>query len=385
MKILIIHSEYQHEGGEDVVVRQEQELLKHDHETRLLLFKNRKGIIGAFQTFLSPWNIFAGRKIKKAIRSFQPDVVHLHNTHYSIGPIVIHAVKTLDIPLVMTLHNYRLLCPSAILAHNNQLYFKSLDEDFPWSAVKDKVHVNSYIKTFWLAFTYWIHRKAGTWNLPDKYIVFSDFAKANFLRSRIHIDENKFVVKPNSVPDYHSDLAPKDDTFLYLGRLSEEKGILPLLNGVAGSGIKLRIAGDGPLKADVLKLIQNDPNIHYMGKIGKTEVINTIDHSTALVLPSVCLEGMPISVLEAFSLGNVAIVCDLGVLKEMVKEHINGFRFDPNDPEDIRQTLRKWLNMPEEERNIMRKHAREQYQLHYTDEKNVETLNRIYHELTQLS
>lgn len=381
MKIFIIHAHYQHRGGEDVVVDHEIELLRQKHDVKVYFTNNHKGFKGALQTFLSPFNFIESAKIQSEILDFNPDIVHIHNTHYSIGPLIIRTINRMKIPIVMTLHNYRLLCPTAILAHNNHIYLKSLEEDFPWSAVKDKVHNNSFIKTFWLAWTYWIHKKWGTFNKVNLFFVFSEFAKNNFLKSNIRIPENKFIIKPNSVSTHHINASTKDSHFFYLGRLSEEKGIIPLIKGLINTDIPLKIAGDGPQKNEVLNLIKDQKNITYLGNLSPNKVYEELAKSTALVLPSVCFEGMPLSVLEAFSQGVVAITSDLGVFKNIIHEGVNGYRFDPNNIQDIQSTLRTWMHLQDDEKNIMQKNAFNEYIEKYTDEINLEILTDTYNDV----
>lgn len=378
MRIFIIHAHYQHRGGEDVVVDHELSLLKSQHDVEVYFTQNEKGWKGAVQTALSPLNIWEASKILKKIKTFRPDVVHIHNTHYSIGPYIISAIKKANFPIVVTLHNYRLLCPSAILAHNNQIYLKSLSEDFPWSAVKDRVHGHSYIKTFWLALTYWLHKKWGTWLLVDQFLVFSEFAKNNFLKSKVGIPQNLFTIKPNSVREIPKVEQTCDGSFFYLGRLSEEKGIIPLLRGIVGTDIPLKIAGDGPQKQDVLEIIKNQKNIKYLGNLDKLQVYQELNSCTALVLPSVCYEGMPISVLEAFSQGVIAMTSDLGVFKNIIEEGKNGFRFDPNSPEDIQYKLKYWLHLDPNIQKKMQLQAKKDFLDKYTDEKNLSILNDTY-------
>src|SRR5690606_38658243 len=153
MRILIIHNHYQHPGGEDVVFGQERDLLNDTAAVSTLTFRNHRGWRGLWQTLWSPWNIWAGRRVKRAIRQHNPTVIHIHNLHYAIGPIAIRIAKRKGVPVVMTLHNYRLLCPSATLFHNGKVFTESLHAAFPWKAVRLGVHSHSVLKTFWLALT----------------------------------------------------------------------------------------------------------------------------------------------------------------------------------------------------------------------------------------
>src|SRR5882757_8276534 len=152
MKVLMIHTYYLQSGGEDTIFEEEHKLMCQTEEVRVLSFRNKSGIRGLFQFALSIWNVFAAGKIKKAIKEYQPDVIHLHNFHFAIGPIAIRVAKKAAIPIVLTVHNYRLLCPSATLLHDGSLFTDSIHADFPWKAVRKKVYRNSFFQTFWLAF-----------------------------------------------------------------------------------------------------------------------------------------------------------------------------------------------------------------------------------------
>src|SRR5690606_10534257 len=170
MRILVIHNFYQHPGGEDVVFEQERALLGATEDVFSLTFTNHKGLRGAWQTLWSPWNIWAGKCVKQAVRRHRPDVIHIHNLHYAVGPVAIRIAKRMGVPVVMTLHNYRLICPSATLFSHGKLFTDSLHTQFPWRAIGWGVHSHSRFKTFWLAWTTWLHKKLGTWKLVDRYI-----------------------------------------------------------------------------------------------------------------------------------------------------------------------------------------------------------------------
>src|SRR5690606_40845768 len=220
MRILVIHNFYQHPGGEDVVFEQEKALLGTTETVFSLTFQNEKGWRGAWQTLWSPWNIWAAKRVKQAIKRHQPDVVHIHNLHYAIGPIAIRTAKRMEVPVIITLHNYRLLCPSATLFYRSKVLNASLQAGFPWEPVRKGVHSQSLIKTGWLAVTNWLHRRIGTWHMVDRYITLTDFAKQLFVNSSFGIAAEKFVIKPNFVADgLDTMISPRGQHFLFVGRL----------------------------------------------------------------------------------------------------------------------------------------------------------------------
>src|SRR5690606_29355553 len=122
MRILVIHNFYQHAGGEDTVFRQEVEELEKEDDVETLACQNKKGWRGALQYLSYPWKIRATRKGKKIIKSLAPDIVHIHNLHYSSRPLLISSAYQLGIPVVMTLHNFRLLCPSASIFCRGRIF-----------------------------------------------------------------------------------------------------------------------------------------------------------------------------------------------------------------------------------------------------------------------
>jgi glycosyltransferase involved in cell wall biosynthesis len=283
MRILIIHTFYQDPGGEDTVFQQESSLLAQGHEVQTLTFQNKKGWRGALQTIGSFWNICAAQRVKKIIRTFKPDIVHVHNTHYAAGPIIVRTIAKLGIPQVMTLHNFRLLCPSATLYHHNHLFLDSLQEEFPWTAIRQKAFNNSTVKTFLLALNYWFHRKIGTWAKVNRYINLSSFAKNIFVESTLHLPSTKFEIKPNFV--FPATIAPEGTKayFVYVGRLSDEKGILNLIDTFIGTDFQLQLIGGGPLENEVLRSIKNQPNISYLGFKKRSEILPLIAKAQALL------------------------------------------------------------------------------------------------------
>lgn len=380
MKILLIHNNYQFRGGEDSVFDQEYSLLKVNNNVEKLVFQNEKGWKGILSFLLSIWNIFTAAKIKKKIKSFQPDIIHLHNWHYAIGPLSIRVIKKNKIPLVTTLHNFRLICPSSMLLYKGEIYTKSINVNFPWEAVKKKVYRDSMIQTFWLAFIIWFHKKINTWDKTDKYIVLTEFAKQIFINSHLKIQSDKFIIKPNF---FDLEITPEkdtSDTFLFIGRLSEEKGIKLLLDAFENSKYIINIAGDGPLKEMVINASIHYENINYLGTLSKQLIIKELKKSTALICPSICYEGMPMNIIEAFSCRTPVIASNLGAMRFMVEHKKNGLLFEAGNTKDLISKIEKWHNKSEDEKSTYSDNAYKSYLMNYTAEENEKLLMNIYQE-----
>lgn len=381
MRILIIHNQYQHIGGEDFVMGQEMEALRKNHEVDLYTVRNVKGLKGYLQYLLYPINWPEVKKIKERINEFKPDIIHIHNMHYALGPLFILHIQKMKIPMLMTLHNFRLICPSATLFYDGNIYLNSINSDFPWDAVKKKVLENSYFKTFWTAFTYWIHRKRGTFNAINRFITLSEFSKSIFAKSKLNVPMDKFVVKPNFVKVAEVTKEYPSDYFVYVGRLSEEKGIIPLLHAWKATNHKIKIFGTGPLQKEVELIVSNSPNMQYMGFQDKQTLSNQIASATAVIVPSVCYESMPLAVLEAYALGTPVIASSIGILTEMVVPLYTGLLFDPHNHINMVQTLAEWKSLPKEKILEIKANCQKEYLQKYSQPIVMNELENIYNEV----
>lgn len=381
MRILIIHNRYQHTGGEDVVVEQEAKHLSESHEVKVYQIQNEKGLKGYRQYLMYPFNWAEAKKIGKLIDQFKPTIVHLHNMHYALGPWVIRLIKNRKVPIVITLHNFRLICPSATLFHDGNIFRESIAEDFPWTAVKKKVLERSFLKTFWTAMTYWLHKKIGTFSQVDRFILLSEFSRDIFRKAQLNIPEKKFSVKPNFVNNDRPKMANPNDDFVYIGRLSDEKGILPLLHAWKATDYRIKVFGTGPLVEEVQSIAQHSENIRFYGHQDKTMVQEHISTCSAVIVPSLCYESMPLAVLEAFALGIPVLASNIGILSEMVVPLYTGLLFDPHNHSQLVKTVAEWQNLPVEKLEEIRNNCRKEYEEKYSRPRVMQQLEGIYEEV----
>jgi glycosyltransferase involved in cell wall biosynthesis len=380
MRIALVHNYYQLRGGEDAVFEQEKKLLEQTEQVFTFTLSNRSGLKGLFDFIFSVYNIFVQKQFKAFLKQVKPDVVHIHNWHYATGPIIIQAAKKLGIPVVMTIHNYRLLCPSGTLLHKGELFTDSVKAQFPWTAVMKGVYRDSIIQTFWLAFVVWWNKKIGVWNKVDKFVFLTHFSEQLFVNSSLYVPSSKFVVKPNfTIPVYSPELLTKHSTgFLFVGRLSEEKGISILLEAFSGTNFYLNIVGDGPLREKVIETSKTNTNISYLGTLGSIDVQRLMSESSAIIFPSIWYEPFGLVLIEAFAMGCPVIAAQIGSATELVQNGINGIHFEPNNESDLRIKLESWLKLSESEKIQFRTNALESYQKLYTPKANQEKLLAIY-------
>ena len=379
MKVGIVHNSYLLRGGEDVMVEQEYQLLKKNQvAVEILYFKNASSKWQQVVQFLFAfYNPFSSQTISRWIDDVQPDVIHLHNWHYGASPSVIRAAKKKGIPVVHTLHNFRLLCPSGTLLNNNVISSAYLSSRFPWQAVRQRAYRNSYLQTFWLAFTVWINKVAGTWRSIDKYIVLTEHARHIFQSSSIVGKEN-ITVKPNFISDIPAVTIDRQNHFLYTGRLSEEKGILIMLTAFAHSGHSIKIIGDGPLRELVEAYAEKYANIIYLGFKNKETIVEELRICSAMVFCSTWFEGNPLTIIEALACGTAVIASDLGAMQSMITDCYNGFLFTPGNEKALIDKLNYWQQLSSFKKESFYVNARQSYIDNYTPSKNFEKLISIY-------
>lgn len=380
MKVLVIHTNYQYKGGEDTVVDEEIQLLQSaGTQVELLAFNNDKNSL--LKLIQLPFNLQSYLKTKKKLAAFKPDIVHIHNLHFGASASVIYAIKKSNIPFVITIHNYRLLCPSGILFHKGKLFLASLNQNFPWKAVQKGVYKNSKPITFWLGLSMYLHNQLGTWKTPNRYIVLSEHAKKLFLNSKLGLSEKQIVVKPNfcSAPEFEE--KKRSAHFLYVGRLSEEKGLMLLLEAFSSCPYKIKIAGDGPLKDEVIRYSSQYPNIEFLGILNKTEVFSLMQNCSALVFPSIWFEGMPLTIIEAFACSTPVISSRIGAMETMIISGFNGLHFESQNIEDFKNKLNEWYNLTEQLKLEYQKNAQKTYKLNYTPQQNLKQLLSIYNQV----
>jgi len=377
-KVLIIHTYYKLKGGEDSVVENEMELLRSNGLTvELLSFSNSGNTL--LKLAQLPFNFSSYRQTKAKIASFKPDVVHIHNLHFSGSAAVVYAVKNTGTPLVMTLHNYRLLCPSGSLFHNNTLFMDSISPGFPWLAVKEGVYQNSSLITFWISLSMYLHHKIGTWKRVDRFISLGIHSKELFSDSALQPYADRLVVKPNFVypgPDTIPDI--QSSYYLYVGRLTEEKGLKVLLAAFAENQLPLVIVGTGPLADVVTEYAAKYKNITFKGEQKKKQIVDLLDHAKALIFPSLWYETFGMVVIEAFSRGIPVITSNHGNMKNLVTDQYNGLTFNVGSSEDLSKTVTEFEQMDRSKKNVFRQNARTTYVSNYSPERNFQQLLDIY-------
>jgi glycosyltransferase involved in cell wall biosynthesis len=382
MRILIAHNRYQQAGGEDNVVSVEAKLLAdHGHEVELWLVDNQdlpSSLTGKIKTALSTSYSLTSRAIAlDKIRNFQPDVVHVHNFFPQLSPSIYDACLDENVPVVQTLHNYRLICPGALLMRDGQICEQCIIGS-PYQAALHGCYRGSKIGSLVVAHMVCQHRKQGTWHHKvNRFIALTDFAKRKFVEAGFPAE--KISVKANFVDDPLVESVPTHPLnpgfALFVGRISEEKGIKTILKAWSklDDQILLKIAGTGPLES----LLQDKNNILALGIQTRADINLLMIQADFLILPSEWYEGFPLVLVEAFAHGLPVIASRLGSMADIIKDGETGLLFNPADSQDLADKVR-WLTNNMTECHRMGKNARASYLNYNTPEKNLHLLIDIY-------
>jgi glycosyltransferase involved in cell wall biosynthesis len=381
MKILQVHNFYKQSGGEDVVVVAEREVLKsHGHDVKLYGVSN-DAITGLREKIKTAWNTpysqGARHRFAAELSLFRPDVAHVHNFFPLLTPSIYEACKDAGVPVVQALHNFRTICPGAYLLRKDGICEECLTGN-AYRAVAYRCYRGSLPGSLAVARMVQYHRRHGTWREKvDCFIALSDFAKGLFVKAGF--PEEKVAVKPNFL---NAGLVQGDGAggyALFAGRLSHEKGVKLLLNawGRLSEVMPLKIVGDGPLAGWVAREAGRIPSVEWLGHRPRMEVRSLMLEASVLVFPSICYEGLPLSIIEAYSVGLPVIAGELGCMTSLVAHGRTGLHFRPGDARDLARQV-EWALAHPEELKSMRHEARSEFDEKYTANINYEKLMEIY-------
>ena len=387
MRVLIAHNRYQHPGGEDQVVRTEAATLaRHGHEVEQLLFDNDhiqgfgSRLSAAAESVFSPR---AYRRVQQAIEQFRPDVLHVHNFTPTLSPAVFFAGTHARVPIVQTLHNYRLVCANGTLYRGGQPCERCVQQRSFLPGVALGCYRGSRLGSAVVGGTMALHARLGTWNnRVDRYIALTQFAAGKLAQSRVPAE--KLRVKANFVPDRGIGTGDRQ-VALFVGRLSEEKGLATLLAADAMNALPLPvvIAGDGPMRELVDRACARPGSrLTAVGQQSSEQVLELMKRATVLLVPSLWYEGFPLSVVEALSVGLPVIASDHGGLPEIVPHGACGLLHTPGDPASLVGALNAFCAMSPQQRLKLRITSRKRYIENYSEAINYAQLMGIYAEAT---
>jgi glycosyltransferase involved in cell wall biosynthesis len=385
LRILLAHNYYQHSGGEEVVFEQERRLLERAGNEVITYCRSNQeveGLTALKRLTLVKRNIWAAdteREFSQLLTRESPDIVHVHNTFFMISPSIYGACKAQDVPVVQTLHNFRLLCPGATFFRDGKVCEECVDRSL-WRGVYHGCYRDSRPATASVASMLALHRLWGTWDkLVTNYIALTEFGRDKFIAGGL--PAAKIVVKPNFVDPDPGEREQSGEYALFVGRLSTEKGLSTLLQawGRLPQHYALHIVGDGPERVS-LELQTHQlglSTVQFLGRLSHEEVIAAVKRARFLIVPSGWYETFGMCIAEAFACGTPVICSRLGAMQELVSDGRTGLHFSSGDPNDLASKV-GWAWSYPNKMGAMGREARAEYEAKYTPERNYPMLMEIY-------
>ncbi|MEM7452763.1 MAG: WecB/TagA/CpsF family glycosyltransferase [Planctomycetota bacterium] len=349
MKIVLCHNYYRVRGGEDQVFEDECELLRsRGHQVRTLTRHNRdldqKSSLQIAAEAI--WNRQTCQEIKELAEEFRPDVAHFTNTFPSLSPAAYRAFSRSGVPVIQSLHNYRLICPGSLLMLNDQFCDKCVGRTFAWQSIRNRCYRNSCTSTAVVAAVNTFHKTIRTWDRNvAKYVALSDFSRKQFVRGGLPAD--RLVIKPNFVLRPPRPVVSADSNYcVFAGRLSHEKGIFVLLEAwrrLADPSIELRIMGGGDVDTGTIEAAATGSNIRFLGEVDNDEVMRQIAGARVALIPSLSVETFGRVVIEAYSVATPVIASNTGAIAENVLDGKTGWLVPAGDVESLVESIRRCL------------------------------------------
>ena len=385
MRILIAHNRYQQPGGEDQVVAAEAAMLsRYGHTVEQLPFENdsiRGPQAKCVAALGSLFSLPSYRRAVDTMCAFQPDVLHVHNFMPTLSPSIFFAAGSKRVPVVQTLHNYRLVCANAMLFREGQPCEECLEQHSFLPGIKRACYRGSRLGSAVVGASMALHSTLGTWTgRVDRYIALTEFAAQTLGRYRLPAESIR--VKPNFVTD-HGTGTGGGGYALFVGRLSEEKGLSTLLEAdrLGRLPLPLLVVGDGPMRPQIEQACARPGSrLVALGRQNGTQVRELMKNAAVLVLPSTWYEGFPMTVVEALSTGLPIIASRIGGLPEIVIDGLCGLLHAPGDSEALSAALSAFVAMPQAGVLAMRHAGRQRYLEQFSESINIRRLLQIYAE-----
>src|SRR4051794_3987672 len=382
MRVAMLHNRYRtgQPSGENTVVAQTADLLGNSGHEIDLYVRNSDDIaeLGrkdrALLPFRSVWSFSAERDLTHLLQAQRPDVVHVHNTFPLFSASVLRAAYRLDLPVVATLHNFRLICANAVLQRDGRPCESCIGK-LPLAAVRHSCYRDSRVQTLPLATSIGVHNTLHTWQrYVDTFVVPSEFVLGRYAAAGF--DPERFVVKPHAVPHSGAVRSGAGDAVVFLGRLEEDKGFADLLQAWDSSLGKLVVVGDGPLRAAAEERARNDPSVEVLGQLPWAAGMEVLRSARVAVVPARSYESFGLVVVEAFAHGVPVVASRLGALADLVDDGETGALTAPGDPEGLRKAI--GLVADPMTSIACGQRARQVYLERFTPERDLAATERIY-------
>ncbi|HDL63951.1 MAG TPA: glycosyltransferase, partial [Proteobacteria bacterium] len=289
----------------------------------------------------------ARKKIDSLLKREKPDLAHLHSIYHQISPSIIHSLKKHGIPIVMTLHDYKMVCPAYSMVRRGQVCEECKGGRY-YRCLFNRCTKESYAKSMLNAIEMYLHHRIlSIYGSVDVFITPSRFMlnKLKGMGFRGFLVNLTYSLDPRECrPEYVSD----NRTICYFGRLSSEKGIYTLFQAIKGLNVNLKVIGAGPAESALRARAREEgmTNVRFLGYLAGDALKDEVKRSSMVIVPSEWYENYPNSVMEAFALGKPVIGARIGGIPEMVKDGETGFTFSSGNADELRSKIRLLLDKP---------------------------------------
>lgn len=342
MRVLQVHNRYRDAGGEDTVVDSQTALLRAaGHDVHVAQGRNPSSApASAWSLARAPWNGRQARAVEEVAVARDIDIAHVHNTWYALSPAVISRLHRAGLPVVMTLHNYRLVCGNSLLLRDGHPCEDCVGSH-PWHAVQHACFRGSRLQSVPAAATIALHRARGTWSEEvTRFIVMTEFQKARMVAAGL--PEARIDVRPHCTPDpgERPESPSRSERLVYVGRLSSEKGVADLVASflAADTGLELVVIGDGPEAAALKTQAAGSCRVRFLGRLDADAVRAQLLGARALVFPSRWYETFGLSLVEAMAAGTPVVASALGGREDVLGEGC-GLLFEAGDRQALSGAL----------------------------------------------
>jgi glycosyltransferase involved in cell wall biosynthesis len=320
----------------------------------------------------------AKTKINRAIADFKPEITHVQNIHHHLTPSVLFALKKAGVPIVWTLHDYKLICPNSTFLSNNEVCEKCGRNKY-YSAVATKCKKNSLPASLMSTIEAYAHYIMRIRNTVDMFVAPSDFLRNMFVSRGFN--EDKIITIPNFISFPTQDFSGiSEDYIVYSGRLSPDKGIETLLKAMTKCrDIRLLVAGDGPLRADLEQFVKDQKlnNVVFLGYVDSSRLKEIVSKAMFTVIPSRWYENCPYSILESFAFGKPVVGARIGGIPELIKDGESGYLFEPENVDELVAKI-KTLTSNTDARAQMGKNALSKVDTVYNPDAYYEKIINVY-------
>lgn len=380
-RILVLHNRYRESGGEDHAFAQEAAMLRERGHT-VEEYVEDNGRLDEHRPVAAAaaaiWSQTTVKRLQEVLAESKPEIAHFHNTYFMISPAAYYACQSANVPVVQTLHNFRLGCANACCTLHGQPCEVCVPKRIPWQGIWRGCYRTRTASAAVVAIGA-VHKTLGTYRRQvDAYISNSAYAREIHVRSGVPAD--RCFIKPNTCEPLPYAAASGDESFaLFAGRLVSEKGIFLLIEAwrKLRLPIPLRIAGTGPAAEEAHFRARDLDSIEFLGQLPREAVGHLMQEAAFLIQPSLLYENCSLAVVEALAAGLPAVVSGRGSFLEMVEQGRTGLHFRPGDADDLAAKI-AWMVEHPSARAEMGRAARRCYEQHYSPERNYEQLIGIY-------